>query len=198
MKTRKHYRLLCGALLVAFATGCSGLLDSERAPEQTWWLEPLQASSGTANPGGELTVKVTAVPGLDTDRILNINDEARLNHYDGARWPDNAPDLLASVLVRSIEANGAFAPVSVRHARPTGGCHLELELRRYFVEVDAQDAPRSVAVDMAGVLDCGEGSHAISASASVRTTGDRMADIIRAFQEGTDQVSAQILEQLNS
>ena len=45
---------------------------------------------------------VSAVPGLDTDRVLALSTDARLNQYANARWPDHLPEVLTSVMKRSL------------------------------------------------------------------------------------------------
>ena len=58
--------LLCTLAL----TACSGILSSEQPAKQYYALMPLASDGGSVDPSGpEIMLSVTAVPGLDTDRI---------------------------------------------------------------------------------------------------------------------------------
>ncbi len=179
-------------LSAALLTACGGLLESDRAPVQTWWLEPLDAGERPAR-GDWLTINVSGVPGLDTDRILNINRDSRLNHYEGARWPDHAPDLLASVLARSIESTGQFSRVTVRHSRPSDGCHLDLELRQFFARLDGAGDPTGVSLELSGSLDCGDGPSPVRVGGSAGVASSLMRDIVAGFQAALDQATRDLL-----
>jgi hypothetical protein len=86
-------------LFAVLLSGCIPDLKSDLPPDRVYWLEVPQIS----DPPG-LDLRLTVVPGLDSDRIWLLQQDQRLNYYAGAYWPDNLRPLLESLLVRSLGA----------------------------------------------------------------------------------------------
>ena len=53
----------------------------------------MDPSSTPAPPAQPLQLAVTAIPGLDTDRILALSVDAELKPFIGANWVDYLPEL---------------------------------------------------------------------------------------------------------
>ena len=101
MLIRKVFPQSFAALLLALgAAGCSSLLDSNEPADSQWWLEPTPLGAIADWPFDAVALDLDVVPGLDTDRILNLDDRSRLNHYAGAHWPEHLPEVLESLLTR--------------------------------------------------------------------------------------------------
>lgn len=182
------------AALIAL-TGCSGMLQSDQPAERVYWMTPYLATQpvqATSLPS--LTLVVDAAPGLDTDRLLLLEDDARLNQYAGARWPDHAPELLSSMLQRTLESTGRFERVYSRSGARNTDWTLELELRRFYVTT----SPTSTAnIALAGHLDCG-GSKRISLTAGAAVAEDRLSLIVAAFQQALNDLSSDLVSQLET
>lgn len=185
-------RLIVPAAAV-FVAGCGGLMTSDAPAERVYWLEPLDNAAadlpetGPANAKSTIALRVAAAPGLDTDRLLILEDDARLNEYAAARWPDRAPDVVESSLKASLEATGGFLRVADRTAIADVDALLTLELRRFF----AHDG--NVQIELAGYLDCSDSVRAVSALASAPIRQQRLASIVAAFQAALDDASASVV-----
>ncbi len=186
------------ALLVALPTlllqACGSILTSEKAARQYYLLQPLEAPAPGAASGQRqaLSLAVTAVPGLDTDRILTLGADARLNRYSNARWPDYLPEVLTSVLRRSLEASGRFdTGESASHA--ADGWRLQLEARKFYGLQNTAGETRSVAIELAGSLNCGAQGHPVRLSASSGVGEQRLSVVVAAHQAGLDSITRELL-----
>ena len=125
---------------------CAGTLDSEQPAERTYWLNPLiaQGANTARDSLPSLVIAVGSAPGLDTDRMLILQSGARLNHYQAARWPDNVPEVVESLLRRTLESTGDFARVSGGKDARSADWQLELEVREFYtVAASSAGARRS-------------------------------------------------------
>lgn len=191
-------RLLLAAVPAMLLQGCGGILTSEQAAKQYYLLQPLEAPAPRAEAGQRhpLSVNVTAVPGLDTDRILALGADARLNRYSNARWPDHLPEVLTSVLQRSLEAAGPFAPVRSADRATTDGWMLQLEVREFFGIRDAAGDSSSVRVALAGSVSCGGERHPLSLHDANPVAMQSLASVVAAHQAGLDGVTRDLIERV--
>ncbi len=144
-----------------------------------------------------VAVSVTVVPGLDTDRILTLSNTAELNQYSGARWTDNLPELLTSLVSRTLEASGRFEVVSGGGGGGSEDCGLQLESREFFAQLSPSGQTTGVRVAIDGRYQCESAkSVPISANVSIPVHDDRMSVIVAAFQQALDQAMRELLEQL--
>ena len=178
---------------------CSGMLDSNRPAERTYWLEPLIVQGPDTDqaslPG--LSVSVTAAPGLDTDRLLILDTGARLNHYAAARWPDNAPEVLESLLRRTLESTGKYARVSSGYGTRSADWQLELEVREFYTVVTSSAGAGTVRLALSGYVTCPDADHEISMRASADISDERLSRIVAAHQQALHDVSKQMVNQLS-
>jgi len=188
--------LLAAAVLLV--PGCSGLLTSEQAPRQYYLLAPVQgpAPAIAAAPSSHLVLQVSAIPGLDTDRILALGEDARLQQYGNARWPDHLPEVLTSTLQRSLESTGYFASVDRAERAADGGWLLRLEAREFFGIRDSVGNTSSVRVSLAGSIDCSGERHPLSVSDARPVGEQRLASVVAAHQAGLDAVTRQLFERI--
>lgn len=188
-----HPVLFLAALL---AQGCSGLLTSEQPARSTYMLMPLEGPAMPAHdpPGTRLTVEMTAVPGLDTNRIQALGSDARLNQYGNTRWPDHLPEVLASVLRRSLESSGQFDSVREGPVSREGDWHLKLEVREFYGILDTTGDTASVRVALAGSLNCDGRPIALNLHDANPVTEQRVASVVAAHQAGLDGITRQLVE----
>jgi ABC-type uncharacterized transport system auxiliary subunit len=185
-------------ILLLLTQGCSGILTSDQPARQTYLLTPLAApSSATATSKAvDLALNVTAIPGLDTDQILALGRDARLQQYSNARWPDHLPEVLTSVLQRSLEAAGPFAPVRSADRATTDGWMLQLEVREFFGIRDAAGDSSSVRVALAGSVSCGGERHPLSLHDANPVAMQSLASVVAAHQAGLDGVTRDLIERV--
>ena len=173
--------------------GCGSVLSSDSPPERVYWLEPLGEGvvplpeAAPATRRRSLGLYINTAPGLDTDRLLVLEGDARLNEYAAARWPDRAAAVISHLLKASIESNSALR-VNAPPANPFAGYLLELELRRFFVQAG------SAQLEIEGYLRCQGDVHPISARASAPIADERLSIIVAAFQTVLDDASTTIIQ----
>lgn len=175
-------------VLTAALGGCGGVLTSDQPPEHVYWLDAFDLQFGEPPTGDlpDLVVTVRAIPGLDTDRILVKEPGARLNHYAGARWPDNLPEVVTALVRLSLESSGRFNRVGSSSQTDRGEWTLNLELREFFAVVTTAGTPPQIHVKLVGHVDCGSRNTAVSAATIAPAHEDKLSEIIAAFQSAAD------------
>jgi ABC-type uncharacterized transport system auxiliary subunit len=188
-------RTLLAAVPALLLQACGGILTSEKAARQYYLLQPLEAPASRADDGQPhaLNVTVTAVPGLDTDHILALGADARLNRYSNSRWPDHLPEVLTSVLRRSLEASGRYdTRGSAGH--DADSWRLVLEARKFYGQQDFSGETRSVVIELAGSLNCDAPAHPVRLTASSGVGEQRLSVVVAAHQAGLDSVTRELLK----
>ncbi len=186
-------------LMLLSVSACSGLTHSDQPATVKWWLKPYTGLSQVApsEPVKLLALSVTAVPGVDTDRVLTLSDDAELKHFAGARWVDNLPELVTSLIGRSLEGTGRFEVLAGRRGTGTENCSLDLELRKFYASLSPSGRTSTVQVAINGRYHCDSATPlVIQLSTSIPVSDDRMSVIVAAFQQGMDSMMKELLEQL--
>ena len=180
-------------------SACSGLTQSDKPATKRWWLEPYQAEVA-AKPAGmpaSVVLSVTAIPGLDTDRILTLSDDAELSQFAAARWVDHLPELVTSLIERSLQATGQFEVVTQRVASRPGNCHLELELHEFFADIGPGGALTTVRVAIKGSFQCESSASVVfQSSTSIPIASERMSAVVAAFQQAMDSLTLDIINKI--
>ncbi|MGD2128354.1 MAG: ABC-type transport auxiliary lipoprotein family protein [Lysobacterales bacterium] len=191
---KNRTRLLFALLLApALTAACSGILSSGEPPRQTYLLEPLESTGGTST-GAPLSLSISSIPGLDTDRILAVATDNRLNHYANARWSDNLPDVLSSVVRRSLDASGRFRSVAISQRAPEDGWSARLEIEQFFGRQNADGETTSVSASMSGTISCNDGDFRLSLSESVPVSAQRLSAVVAAHQAALDGLTRQLMD----
>jgi len=179
---------LLGLLLL---TACGGLTTSDKPVTRTWMLMPIEQSirTGVAETATTIELSVTAVPGLDTDRILTLSGDAELNHFTGARWAEHTPELLRSLIARTLQGTDNFDVVSNQ-----ADCDLSLEVQKFFAYTGSSGNASEVQIEINGQYSCrSEKSKPIYLQATISVQEDRMSTIVAAFQTGINKVFDDLL-----
>lgn len=188
----KAFHLSIALFATVILAACGGLTQSDKPADSTWWLKPYETqvpSTGAVTP---LSVEVAVIPGLDTNQILTLSADAELNHYTAASWADNLPEMVGSLVNRSLQSSGRFDVVS-RHAG--GGseeCSLMLEVEEFFVVTGSNV---HVAVSGRYICDTGQ-STPIRSQVLVPVHENHISTIVAAFQRATDSVMKDLLQAL--
>ena len=175
-------------------SGCGSILTSDQPADQIYWLEPqdLASRSTVAASASRLSLTLTVIPGLDTDRILIKGPGPLMSHYAGARWADNLPDLVESLVERSLASTGLFAQAGGDSTESD----IDLEVREFFaVAVSLGSAP-TIRVRMAGSVECGAESGVLDARAANIASDNRLSAIVDAFQRTLGEVLSELATQL--
>ncbi len=178
-------------------SACAGLLESKQPAERVYWLEPLivQQDTSTDTVLQSIAVSVTAVPGLDTDRMLILGPDAHLNYYASARWPDSIAEVLESLLRSTLESTGRYSRVTRGATSQSADLHLELEVRELYALANATDSAHTVRMVLKGYLDCIDDERAIVMQAVAEIRDNRLTEIVAAYQEALGKASQQLVEQ---
>lgn len=102
-------------------SGCSAIssLNEASEPLNTYDLRPVSGSrSGRSTARTLLVAKPQASAPLTSDRILIKPDAASIAYLPDARWSDELPTLVQSLLVRSISGTGRLGYVGRSDAGP--------------------------------------------------------------------------------
>ena len=184
--------------LAAIVTACGGVLTSEHPVKQTYLLEPssIDLSDRTGDPWPALELSVKAVPGLDTDHIQALSTDASLKHYANARWADYLPEVLASVLRRSLASTGRFEAVRATPVSGGENWSLIIEVQQFYGIQDYAGSTSSVAVAFEGVLECGEQVHQLQLSSSRAVREERLSLVVKAHQQALDDATKQLVVEL--
>ena len=191
-------RLTAMALATVLVSACSGVMDSKQPAKQYYLLTPDTTSTGTASPtaGPALSMTVSVVPGLDTDRVLALSPDARLSPYANARWPDHLPEVITSVLKRSLAASGRFSSVEESSRLSDDGWLLTLEVQQFYGIQNGAGDTSSVRVEMAGPIECNGKLAPVRLSDSNSVSQERLAAVVAAHQQGLNDVTQQLLQQM--
>jgi ABC-type uncharacterized transport system auxiliary subunit len=194
---KKKTRLLSLTAPLLLLAACSGVMDSAQPAKQYYMLAPCcDSSAGGADPGPALVLTVGAVPGLDTDRVLALSGDARLNQYANARWPDHLPEVLTSVIKRSLASSGRFSDVTAGGRAKDGGWFLQLEVQQFYGIRGASGNTSSVVVEVSGSIECGDKRHAFTLTDSNTVGEERLSGVVAAHQRGLDEVTRQVMAEI--
>jgi len=184
-------------LTALFVSGCGGLNRSDKPATQIWWLQPYNENilASSAEPQVLVDVTVTAIPGLDTSKILTLSENAEMSKYAAARWADSLPELLGSLVARSLETSGRFEIVSTHGG--SEDCELMLEVQEFYAILTASGQTSTVRVAMNGRYQC-DGSKPVllRLTAAVPVADNRMTLVVAAFQEAVNEVLKDMLGQI--
>ena len=200
MSANFRFRVLPLIFVGTVLSSCGGLLDSDKPIEKTYQLDPYIASQPAADLSGRpaLSMSLTVVPGLDTDRIITINPDAELNHFSGARWPEHLPELAESLIRRSLQSSGLFSRVSRNRNSDGEDCILELEIQQFSTSINRTNVATDVQIKLAGNFSCHDIQHSIDLKERVAVSTQGLPAVVRAHQEGIIRLSTSLLEQLRT
>ena len=199
-------------LALGAAAGCTNLFHSDAKPEQTYVLRaPRAAGAGAdeaaatpavARPVGVLaTLQLAhplAGPGLDGPHIILVQADHRMNFYLGSRWPAPLPDMVEALAVETLRASGEWQSVQDSGSPFTSEYLLSISIRRFEADYTRGGAAPQVEV----VLDCTLGARtgrelvsSFVAAGSATAAGDRMSEVVAAFETASSAALASLAQQ---
>lgn len=183
------------ALSIAGAGCTGGLLGAGGDPPVLYRLELPPGGAGATMPARLPVVLAVARPGaaasIDTDRVAVVQPGSRFDHYAGIRWSEPAPEMLRSLLVRTLQDGGRFETVVVAPSRVPTDLLLDAELRRFEATYAAPGAAPVVRVELQLTLVDVRHARRVSgllASAEAAASADRRGEVMDAFQRATAEV----------
>jgi cholesterol transport system auxiliary component len=185
MQTMTRRAAIIGAL--STVSGCTAItsLNSAAAPLDTYDLRPAAGSkSGGRRSRTLLVARPQASAALATDRIMIKPDAVSITYLPDARWVDELPAVLQSLLIRSISETGRIAYVGRSDAGPIPDKALLVRIDAF--EVNALDNGAfdvTVDLDLTMINDSTQrvvASRRFSQTAQVGS--DQVTEIVGAFQ----------------
>ncbi len=177
----------------------AALTQSDEPAISVWWLQPYTGIKQERVTDAPLPVvlTVTAVPGLDSDKILTLSGSAELKPFAGARWADHLPELMSSLIGRSLQSSGKFEVLQSRSGRGAGGCDLQLELREFFADLGSDGHTTGVSVAIAGRYQCdSDAARTLKSRSQLAIADQQMSAIVASFQKALDQVTIDVFKQI--
>ncbi len=178
-----------GALLGALCTlsGCSAIasINAATEPLNTFDLRPAAGSKkGRRTSRTLLVARPQAPAALTTDRIMIKPDAASITYLPDARWSDEIPAMVQSLLIRSISETGRVAYVGRSDAGPIPDKALLVRIDGFEVIALADDTFEvQVDFDLTVINDKDQrvvGSRRFSQSQQLTT--DSPKEIVAIFQ----------------
>ena len=187
--------------------GCSGLLHSTRAPEQTYYLRAPAARPATApsaataasaangaagvarGAGASLRVgHPLADPGLDSSHIMLVQADHRMNFYTGSRWAAPAADVIEALAVETLRASGAWTSVEDSSSPFPSDYLLQIAVRRFEADYTAGGAvpggARDARLHHRHARRARRGGHASALPAPRWPAANRLSDVVARLRAG--------------
>ncbi|WP_296422927.1 ABC-type transport auxiliary lipoprotein family protein [Yoonia sp.] len=184
---------LLGALCLP---GCTALttLNQAAIPRDTYDLAPAPPTGqGPRTSRTLLVLEPSAAAAIATDRILIKPDVLSVTYLPQARWSDDAPLMVQSLLVRSLSAAGQFGYVGAAGSGPVPDVVLLTRIDQFGVDVLADGGfQANIALQLTVLRDRDQrivGSRRFQGAMPV--TDDSATNIVRVFQQITNIILAE-------
>jgi cholesterol transport system auxiliary component len=196
-------RLVLLVSAACLCVGCAGsvLTSKNEAPEVFRLATPLGTPAGPSLPLALSVAQPRASSALDTNRIAVVKPGLGFDYYAGVRWAETAPQMLQQMLVKSLAADGRFAPVLAAPSRVPADLLLEVELRAFESIYRGQDESPYVNVELQVVLlELKSGHRLVSfpARGQAMAADSGRASLIAAFDEATSTAIATVVTGLRA
>lgn len=167
--------------------GCNAVSALNSAGQQldTYDLSPVAgAKTGRRSTSTLSVARPEASAAIATDRIMVKSDPISITYLPDARWSDEAPLVLHSLLIRSISATGRIGYVGRSESVPVPDTALLVRIDAFQVDV-LSDSTISVVVEIALTVVNDRDQRVIgtrSFAQSAPALNDSPAAIVAAFQ----------------
>lgn len=178
---------------VAAMCGCSALsaLNTASQPLDTYDLSPPAGpQAGRRSTRTLLVARPEASAAIASDRIMIKPDAASITYLPEARWSDEAPLVMQSLLIRSISGTGRLGYVGRSDGGPVPDTVLLVRLDSFHAVV-LGDGTLNVVIDMALTVVNDSDQRVIgsrSFEGSAIAPNDSPVAIVAAFQAALDRV----------
>jgi cholesterol transport system auxiliary component len=196
MTPARSLRAVAALSAAVLAPGCSGLLHSSAQPEQTYYLRAQPAAAGGATLGASLRIGHPMTgPGLESNHIMLVQPDHRMNFYAGSRWAGPAADVLEALAVETLRGTGAWSSVEDSTSPFPSDYLLQMTVRRFEADYTAGGAVPEVHVTLDCILGRREGRDVVAsflASGQALAGANRQGEVVAAFEEATRKALAEL------
>jgi cholesterol transport system auxiliary component len=169
--------------------GCSGGLHRDAPPTQHYVLR----AAGEPRPAaGQETLRIgrtTAAPGLDTDRIMLVQPDRRMDYYAASRWAAPLPEVVEALAAETLRNTGTWLSVHDSRGAFPADYFLQIAIRRFEADYTRGGSPQAQVV-----LDCTLGRRAdrerlaaFTVSGSAPASDNRLGPVIAAFERAAQE-----------
>jgi cholesterol transport system auxiliary component len=182
----------------ALLSAC-GALHSNVVLRQTYVLRAA-APPATATPaGGGATLQVLRpfpAPGLESDHIILVRSDRRLDYFEGSRWAAPLPDVVAALVAETFRASGSFGSVQDERAPLAADYLLRIAVRHFEAQYAGEAAPRVlVTFDCIVARRIDRGTVAsFSVEGASNADANRLGAVVAAFEQASQAAIAQALD----
>ncbi|TVU87224.1 ABC-type transport auxiliary lipoprotein family protein [Vreelandella titanicae] len=187
--------VVCVSAVLLMSSGCSILPESEpatlyRLPSAD--IQPVTPSSNSLTTRQRLAVAAPQASHLlSSNRIVVYPEGNTVNVYEGARWQENAPDLLQTRLIAGLQQSRLFASVG-SDSLPSELLLLS-ELRHFQSDYVTQPPTVKVQLDIQLVSAQNRTSIATqSFTTSAQASSVTIANVVDAFGSASDELTEQL------
>ncbi|GGC85433.1 ABC-type transport auxiliary lipoprotein family protein [Vreelandella lutescens] len=181
--------LLLSALLTL--TGCSIL--PEKAPSTLYRLPAANVTNHTSTATLPTRLGIATPEAghlLSSNRIVVFPDGNVVNVYEGARWHEDAPDMLQAQLISGLQQRQLFA--NVGSDRLPHDLQLLSELRHFQSEYDTTPPSINLQLDVQLVGNDQQPVASTSFAIRERAASTEIPDVVNAFGRAADQLTEQL------
>jgi cholesterol transport system auxiliary component len=182
-------------------SGCfSGLLHSSAQPTQVYLLRATATVNDSPEDSAHTSLHVSrplAAPGLDSDHIVLVQSDHRMNYYIGGRWPGTLPAIVEALTLETLRASGRWASVQNSSSAFPSDYILQIVIRRFEADYTGNLNVPEVHV----VLDCTIGKRlgreivaTFVAEGSSPATANRLGDVVAAFETAANKAIGAMAE----
>ncbi len=140
----------------------------------------------------EVVVELPSASGsLATDRILIRPSALQAMYLPGVRWADQTPELVQTLMLRTLLNTGRFRSVGRRPLGAGGDYAILTELTDFQAETQAGQETATVRLGMVSRLVREEDASVVAIrtfTSTVESPTDEDADLIRAFSLASDRM----------
>jgi cholesterol transport system auxiliary component len=196
--TRAFLTAAAGLLLAFDLSGCGGKLFQSAAPTSSVYglrVLPAAAALTPQIPALLIVMRPAVRPGLDTDRIVLQHADRRLDSYAGGRWGGALAEVVHSLLIEGLQAQGGWQGVLGEQSSFTGRYLLQTEVRDFVADYAAEGKAPTVRVSFACELGDNQ-SRRIVGSFVVTTeqaaASNTLHDVVAAFEAALQQATIRV------
>lgn len=189
---RRKFNRLPALMMTLLLSACL----SQEPPANIYVLNAPAPATGGDKINKTLEVAApTAAPGLGTERIALKHSPNTLDFYAGARWPRPLPEVVQSIVIKTLEQDGQFSSVSDDETGTSEDLIVSILIQDFQAEYTTKGEPPEIQVTLSTKISDAAthkilGSFIVSKSLAAKS--NTVADIIHAFDRSLQQSLSEI------
>jgi cholesterol transport system auxiliary component len=185
--------------VLAGVSGCSGLLHRDAEPAQMYVLRAAAAAAVQAAAADAPSLRVgrtQTAPGLDSDRIVLMHNDHRMDFYATSRWAAPVPEVVEALAVETLRNSGAWSAVHDSQGAFPTDYFLQVDIRRFEADYTGGGDPK-VYVTLGCTLgrrSDREDVRSFVAEGSAVAGANRLSAVVAAFESAAQTAMAALAQ----